>query len=152
MRPRNPPSPMPMPVDHSRCFEISSTRPLGVQKRKLRTNCFPWMAPPYLCGYRCFPGRSPHAPREGLSSISCSIMMGTCPQRKRGIPPSKYLWLREKNGKRALILGDAKTSISRREISLFQKIVKRAAHLDGITSDKICQVIVIRDVPPSVEE
>ena len=58
----------------------------------------------------------------------------------------------KKNGKRTLIIGEAKTSISRREISRFQKIVKRAAQLENIHSNDICQVIVVHDVLPDIEE
>jgi len=58
----------------------------------------------------------------------------------------------KKNDKKTLILGEAKTSISRREISRFQKIVKRAAQLENITSNDICQVIVVHDVTPNIEE
>jgi len=54
--------------------------------------------------------------------------------------------------KKTLILGEAKTSISRREISRFQKIVKRAAQLENITSNDICQVVVVHDVTPNIEE
>jgi len=42
-----------------------------------------------------------------------------------------YGWAK-KNGEKKLILGEAKTSISRREISRFQKIVKNEAQLEDI--------------------
>jgi len=51
-----------------------------------------------------------------------------------------------------LILGEAKTSISRREISRFQKMVKRATQVENISLDDVCQVIVVHDVTPKVEE
>ena len=58
----------------------------------------------------------------------------------------------KKNGKKTLILGEAKTSISRREISRFQKIVKKAAQLENISLNDTCQVIVVHDVTPNIEE
>jgi len=51
-----------------------------------------------------------------------------------------------------LILGDAKTSISRREISRFQKMVKRAAQVEDISLNDICQVLVVHNVVPNIEE
>ena len=58
----------------------------------------------------------------------------------------------KKNGRKTLILGEAKTSISRREISRFQKIVKRAAQLENASLHDVCQVIVVHDVTPAIEE
>jgi hypothetical protein len=58
----------------------------------------------------------------------------------------------KRNGKKTLILGEAETRISRREISRFQKIVKRAAELENIPLNYVCQVIVVHDVSPKVEE
>jgi hypothetical protein len=58
----------------------------------------------------------------------------------------------KRNGKKTLILGEAKTSISRREISRFQKLVKKAAQLENASLHDICQVIVVHDVTPAVEE
>jgi len=57
----------------------------------------------------------------------------------------------KKNGQKMLILGEAKTSISRREINRFHKLVKRAAHLENITPHDICQVIVVHSVTPPIE-
>lgn len=57
-----------------------------------------------------------------------------------------------KNGQRILILGEAKTSISRQEISRFQKVAKKAAQLENVSLDDVCQVIVVHDVTPKVEE
>jgi len=51
-----------------------------------------------------------------------------------------------------LILGEAKTSISRREIGRFQKIVKRVAQVENISLNDICQVIVVHDVVPNIKE
>jgi len=50
-----------------------------------------------------------------------------------------------------LILGDAKTSISRREIGWFQKMVKSAAQVENISLNNICQVIVVHNVVPNIE-
>jgi len=58
----------------------------------------------------------------------------------------------KKNGQKMLILGEAKTSISRREISRFQKIVKRVAQLEDISLNHICQVIVAHNVLPNIEK
>ena len=84
---RNPPSPMPMPIDPGRCFEISSMRPLrcvkvqpqGSTNSGLKTSFFPWIAQPYLFAYRFSLGPSFDAPKGPLSFISCWIMMDTCP-------------------------------------------------------------------------
>jgi len=51
-----------------------------------------------------------------------------------------------------LILGDAKTSICRHEISWFQKMVKRAAQVENISLNNICPVIVVHNVVPNIEE
>ena len=57
-----------------------------------------------------------------------------------------------KNGQKILILGEAKTSISRREIGRFQKLAVRVAGLQKVSSDNVCQVIVVHDITPEVEE
>ncbi len=54
-------------------------------------------------------------------------------------------------GQRNLTLGEAKTSISRQEIGRFQKIVIKAAQLENVSLDKVCQVIVVHDITPKVE-
>jgi len=51
-----------------------------------------------------------------------------------------------------LILGEVQTSISRREISRFQKLVKKAAQLENISLNDTCQVMVVHDVTPTIEE
>ena len=58
----------------------------------------------------------------------------------------------KKDSQRILILGEAKTSVSRQEIDRFQRIVKRAAQLEDVSSNNICQVVVVHDVTPQVEE
>jgi len=62
-----------------------------------------------------------------------------------------YGWAK-KNGHKTLILGEAKTSISRREISRFQKMVKRVAQVENISLNDICQLIVVHNVTPNMEE
>ena len=75
------------------------------------------------------------------------------PTEKKGqhLQVNIYGWAK-KNGKKKLILGEAKTSISRREISRFQKIVKKAAQLEDISLSDTCQVIVVHDVTPAIEK
>jgi len=51
-----------------------------------------------------------------------------------------------------LILGEVQTSISRREISRFQKLVKKAEQLENTSFYDVCQVIVVHDVTPTMEE
>jgi len=122
-----------------------------------------------------------HQTRERLESMSDAVGYNLENQSYKGLPPllkrdlgleienrliRRYLPTEEKghylqvniygwgkkNGKKTLILGEAKTSISRREISRFQKLVKKAAQLENITSNDICQVIVVHDVTPTIEE
>jgi hypothetical protein len=71
-------------------------------------------------------------------------------EKGRYLQVNIYGW-GKKNGKKTLILGEAKTSISRREISRFQKLVKKAAQLENTPFDDICQVIVVHDVIPAIE-
>ncbi len=57
-----------------------------------------------------------------------------------------------KNGHKVSILGEAKTTISRGEIGRFQKMVQRAAQVENISLNDICQVIVVHNVVPNIEE
>jgi DNA repair exonuclease SbcCD ATPase subunit len=122
-----------------------------------------------------------HQTRERLESMSDAVGYNLENQSYKGLPPllkrdlgieiedhlirrylpteekGRYLQVNiygwgKKNGKKTLILGEAKTSISRREISRFQKLVKKAAQLENIPSNYICPVIVVHDVTPSIEE
>jgi len=122
-----------------------------------------------------------HQTRERLESMSDAVGYNLENQSYKGLPPlikrdlgleiedrlirrylptgkkGQYLQVNiygwgKKNGEKTLIIGEAKTSISRREISRFQKIVKRAAQLENIHSNDICQVIVVHDVLPNIEE
>jgi len=51
-----------------------------------------------------------------------------------------------------LTLAETKTSMFCQEIGRFQRIVKRAAGLENIPLNDVCQVIVVHDVTPKVEE
>ena len=75
------------------------------------------------------------------------------PREKKGqyIQMNIYGWGR-KNGQKTLILGEAKTSISRQEIRRFQKKAGKAAQLENVPSENVCQVLVVHDVTPGVEE
>ncbi len=75
------------------------------------------------------------------------------PTEKKGqyLQVNIYGWVK-KNGQKVLILGEAKTSLSRRETTRFQKIFERAAQLENISLNDVCQVIVVHDVTPEVEE
>ena len=75
------------------------------------------------------------------------------PTEKKGQYPQVniYGW-GKKNGQKTLILGEAKTSISPREIVRFQKIATKAAQLENVSFDDVCQVIVVHNVTPKVEE
>ena len=75
------------------------------------------------------------------------------PGKKKGqyIQCNIYGW-GKKNGRRLLILGEAKTSLSRREISRFQKLVSKVAVLENIPTEDVIQVIVVHDVVPDIEQ
>ncbi len=75
------------------------------------------------------------------------------PGKKKGqyIQANIYGWGKV-NGDRVLILGEAKTSISKKGITRFQKLVKKISEIENVPYDKICQVIVVHDVTPNVEE
>jgi len=51
-----------------------------------------------------------------------------------------------------LILGEVQTSISRREISRFQKLGKKAEQLENTSFYDVCQVIIVHDVTLTMEE
>ena len=75
------------------------------------------------------------------------------PGKRNGqyIQANIYGW-GKRNGDKVLILGEAKTSISRREISRFQKLVKRISDMEKVPFEKVVQVIVVYDVTPNIEE
>ena len=75
------------------------------------------------------------------------------PTEKKGqyLQVNSYGW-GKKNGQKTLILGEAETSISRREIVRFQKIATKAAQLENVSFDDVCQVIVVHNITPKVEE
>ncbi len=75
------------------------------------------------------------------------------PGKRKGqyLQANIYGW-GKKNGDRVLILGEAKTSISRKEINRFQKLVKQIATIEELPSEKILQVIVVHDITPTTQE
>ena len=107
----------------------------------------------YSLKNQSYKGLPPLLKRDLGIEIEDRLIRRYLPTEKKG----QYLqvnidgWGR-KNGKKTLILGEAKTSISRREISRFQKIVKRAAQVENISLNDICQVIVVHNVVPDIEE
>ena len=107
----------------------------------------------YTLKNQSYKGLPPLLKRDLGLEIEDRLIRRYLPTEKKGqyLQVNIYGW-GKKNGKKTLILGEAKTSISRREISRFQKIVKRAAQLENITSNDICQVIVVHSVTPSIEE
>ena len=100
-----------------------------------------------------YKGLPPLIKRDLGLEIEDRLIRRYLPTGKKGqyLQVNIYGW-GKKNGEKTLIIGEAKTSISRREISRFQKIVKRAAQLENIHSNDICQVIVVHDVLPNIEE
>jgi hypothetical protein len=107
----------------------------------------------YTLKNQSYKGLPPLLKRDLGLEIEDRLIRRYLPTEKEGqhLQVNIYGW-GKKNGKKTLILGEAKTSISRREISRFQKIVKRAAQLENITSNDICQVIVVHDVTPNIEK
>jgi len=100
-----------------------------------------------------YKGLPPLLKRDLGLEIEDRLIRRYLPTEKKGqyLQVNIYGW-GKKNGQKTLILGEAKTSISRREITRFQKIVKRAAQLENISLNYVCQVIVVHDVSPKVEE
>ena len=107
----------------------------------------------YTLKNQSYKGLPPLLKRDLGLEIEDRLIRRYLPTEKKGqyLQVNIYGW-GKKNGKKTLILGEAKTSISRREISRFQKIVKRAAQLENISTNDTCQVIVVHDVTPNIEE
>jgi len=107
----------------------------------------------YTLKNQSYKGLPPLLKRDLGLEIEDRLIRRYLPTEKKGqyLQVNIYGW-GKKNGKKTLILGEAKTSISRREISRFQKIVKRAAQLENISTNDICQVIVVHSVTPNIEE
>ena len=75
------------------------------------------------------------------------------PGKRKGqlLQANIYGWGR-KNGRKLLILGEAKTSLSRKEIDRFGKLASKIAVHEGVPMEDVFQVVVVHDVTPSVEE
>ena len=107
----------------------------------------------YSLKNQSYKGLPPLLKRDLGIEIEDRLIRRYLPTEKKGqyLQVNIYGW-GKKNGQKTLILGEAKTSISRHEISRFQKIVKRAAESENISLNDVCQVIVVHDVTPKVEE
>ncbi len=73
------------------------------------------------------------------------------PDGRRYIQVNIYGWGR-KEGEKVLILGEAKTSLSKREVNKFMRHVKLVSSLEGIDEGHIIIVGVVHTVTPDVEE
>ena len=100
-----------------------------------------------------YKGLPPLLKRDLGLEIEDRLIRRYLPTEKKGqyLQVNIYGW-GKKNRQKTLILGEAKTSVSRQEIGRFQRIVKRAAELENIPLNYVCQVIVVHDVTPKVEE
>ncbi len=73
------------------------------------------------------------------------------PDGRRYIQINIYGW-GKRDGERVLILGEAKTSLSKREVNKFLKHVKLVSSLEGIHEDRIIIVAVVHTITPEVEK
>jgi len=73
------------------------------------------------------------------------------PDGRRYIQVNIYGWGR-REGEKVLILGEAKTSLSKREVNKFMKHVKLVSSLEGVDGDHVITVGVVHTVTPDVEE
>ncbi len=73
------------------------------------------------------------------------------PDGKRYIQINIYGW-GKRNGEKVLILGEAKTSLSKREVNKFMKHVKLISSLEGVHEDHILTVAVVHTITPDVEK
>ncbi|RLD99251.1 MAG: chordopoxvirus fusion protein [Aquificota bacterium] len=71
-------------------------------------------------------------------------------RKGRYIQVNIYGW-GKKNGKRMLVLGEAKTSLSKREVNKFLKHVKLASSVEGVKDEDVLKVAVVHTVVPDVE-
>jgi hypothetical protein len=62
-----------------------------------------------------------------------------------------YGWARH-NGKRKLIFGEAKTSLSKNEVNRFLRKLRVVSELERVEIDEVISVAVVHDVTPEVEE
>ena len=73
------------------------------------------------------------------------------PDGKRYIQINIYGW-GKRNGEKVLILGEAKTSLSKREVNKFMKHVKLLSSLEGVHENHILTVAVVHSITPDVEK
>ncbi len=73
------------------------------------------------------------------------------PDGKRYIQINIYGWCK-RNGEKVLILGEAKTSLSKREVNKFMKHVKLVSSLEGVHENHILTVAVVHTITPDVEK
>lgn len=73
------------------------------------------------------------------------------PDGRRYIQINIYGW-GKRNGGKVLILGEAKTSLSKREVNKFMKHVKLVSSLEGVHEDHILTVAVVHAITPDVEK
>ena len=71
-------------------------------------------------------------------------------RKGRYIQVNIYGW-GKKNGKRMLVLGETKTSLSKREVNKFLKHVKLASSVEGVKDEDVLKVAVVHTVVPDVE-
>ncbi len=107
----------------------------------------------YSLKNQSYKGLPPLLKRDLGLEIEDRLIRRYLPIEKKGqyLQVNIYGW-GKKNDQKTLILGEAKTSISRREIVRFQKIATKAAQLENASFDDVCQVIVVHNVTPKVEE
>ncbi len=74
------------------------------------------------------------------------------PGTKKGryVQVNIYGW-GKKNGRRVLVLGEAKTSLSKKEVNRFLKHVELVSSLEGVKGEDVVKVAVVHTVVPDVE-
>ena len=71
-------------------------------------------------------------------------------QKGRYVQVNIYGWGR-KNGEKLLILGEAKTSLSKREVNRFLKLARLVSSMEGVKEEEMVKVAVVHTVVPDVE-
>jgi len=107
----------------------------------------------YTLENHSYRGLPPLLKRDLGIEVEGRLLRRYLPGDKKGryLQVNIYGWGR-KNKHKVLILGEAKTSISRREVGRFQKLTARVAWLQHVSPDNVCEVIVVHDITPAVEE
>ena len=107
----------------------------------------------YILQNQSYKGLPPLLKRDLGIEVEGRLLRRYLPGDKKGryLQVNIYGWGR-KNKHKVLILGEAKTSISRREVGRFQKLTARVAGLQHVSPDDVCEVIVVHDITPAVEE